>query len=99
MNKRKAKGPANGNSQRINSTPKFTTPWKTLAGAAAYVECSEHWIQQMVKKGLLRQRFLGESPRFHQRDLDDLVNKLLGDDPPINTTPRLAKPQGGSSAQ
>lgn len=49
------------------------SPWKSRSQAAAYLGCTEHWIDDMVSCGLLIKRYLANSPRFHRDDLDKLV--------------------------
>jgi excisionase family DNA binding protein len=56
-------------------TQKALSPWADRKGAAAYCACSTHTIDIAANKGEIKRYFVGDSPRFKKKDLDEWIEE------------------------
>jgi excisionase family DNA binding protein len=52
--------------------------WMTRQDAANYLGVSVQTIQRWVRDGMLTEHEVGGAPRYHQKGLDAVIEKLLG---------------------
>lgn len=52
--------------------------WMTRQDAANYMGVSPETIERWVRDGLLREHLIGETPHYHQKGLDEIIEKFLG---------------------